>query len=102
MFPRALTIVSFVIAGILTVLGWQQFLTYKAPPVEKVALWFPLLVLIPLPDELLRILLSLVQFPLHDSFRYRHPPLAPALVLIVVLLTYAWCALAALAMVKSR
>jgi len=100
---RSLTILAFVIAGLLTVVGWQQVMIYKQPPIQKVALWFPFLLLIRLPDEVLRVSLTLVQFPLFAAafaLGIRRWRIAP--VLAVVLLSYALCLCAAFAILSAR
>ena len=103
MSRRSLTILAFVIAGLLTVIGWQQVMIYKHPPIQNLALWFPFLLLIRLPDEVLRVLLTLVQFPLFAGVfalgirRWKIP-----LVIAVVLVTYALCVGAAFAILRSR
>lgn len=103
MSRRAYIIVAFVIAGLLTLLGWQQVLIYKLPPPHKFVAWFPLLVLIPLPDELLGVLFSLVQFPLFAAgFAFGIRRWHPLPVAIAVLLAYGLCVAAAFTMMRFR
>jgi hypothetical protein len=100
---RSLTILAFVIAGLLTVIGWQQVMIYKQPPLQKLALWFPFLLLIRLPDEILRVLFTLVQFPLFAAafaLGIRRRSVAP--VVAAILLSYALCVCVAFAILSSR
>ena len=100
---RSLTILAFAVAVLLTVIGWQQVMIYKQPPIQKLALWFPFLILIRLPDEVLRVLLTLIQFPLFAAafaLGIRRWRIAP--ILAVVLLSYALCVGAAFAILGSR
>lgn len=55
-------ILGFVFAIILTVLGWQQVMIYKAPVVLRLCFWFPFIVLLGARD-LAAGLVSLLQFP---------------------------------------
>jgi len=100
---RSVTILAFVIAALLTVIGWQQVMIYKEPQLQKLILWFPILILIRLPDDLLHVLLTLVQFPLFAAafvLGIRRWRIAP--VLAVVLLSYTLCVCVALAIFVAR
>lgn len=103
MSRRSLTIIAFSIAVLLTVVGWQQVLIYKQPPIHKAALWFPSLVILRVPDEVLRVLLTLIQFPLFAvafALGIRRWGVAP--VVAAVLLCYALCVWGAFAILRSR
>jgi hypothetical protein len=92
-----------VIAAILTAVGWQQVMIYKEAPLQKLAFWFPFLVLVRFSDETLRLLLAFVQFPLFAAafaFGIRRWRVVP--VLAVILLSYAFCVLAAFAILRSQ
>ena len=103
MSRRNLTIIAFGLAVVLTLAGWQQVLIYMDPPTHKVTLWFPLLRLIPLPDDLLQVLLTLIQFPLFAAVfalgirKWRVMP-----VLIIIVLGYGLCVCTAFAIFKPR
>ena len=103
MSRRALTILSFAVALLLTVIGWQQTLIYKTPPLHKVAIWFPFVLLNPSSDDALMVLLSFIQFPLFaaafvwGSRRWKVTP-----TLTVVLLGYGLCVAGAFATLKYR
>jgi hypothetical protein len=94
--PRNHTRITLALAIILTVAGFQQIWSYKWVPPEKIALWFPILLIIRLPDEIIfRLFLCLIQFPLFATAycfgirRFRSIP-----TLCVVLLSYILCVLA--------
>lgn len=103
MNPRNLTILAFSIAAVLTIVGFQQVWLTKWTPPLKDAAWFPLLLILRLPEEFSRILLCLIQFPLFAtafSFGIRRWKVLSTL--CVVLFSYALCVLAAVTTIESR
>ena len=100
---RWLTISAFALAVLLTVAGWLQVMIYKSVEEEKVAVWFPFLLLLKLPDEIFRVLLTLIQFPLFAAafaWSIRRWKVAP--VLAFVLLSYGLCVCLAFAILRSQ
>jgi hypothetical protein len=92
MSRRSATIFAFAIAGLLTAVGWQQVMIYKAPPVQKLELWFPFLCFGQFPNEVFRVLITLIQFPFFaTAFALGIKRWKSAPVLTVVLLIYALC-----------
>lgn len=63
MSQRDLRIVAFGIAVALTMGGFKEVCAYKWVPPERIALWFPVLLIFQLPLEL-RLLVCLAQFPM--------------------------------------
>ena len=84
-------ILVFVAAVILTVIGWQQVMIYKAPVVARMCLWFPFIVLLGARD-VGAVLVSLLQFPAFAtafSFGVRRSPVVR--VFAALLGIYALC-----------
>lgn len=76
---------------------------YKEVQEEKVAVWFPFLLLVRLPDEISRVVLTLIQFPLFAgafAWSIRRWRVAP--VLAVVLLSYGLSVFLAFAILRSQ
>jgi len=63
MSRRAYIIIAFVLAIIVTIIGWSQTFASKTWPPSHTALWFPLNVITNIYGGEKMVLLSLVQFP---------------------------------------
>ena len=103
MSNRSLTILAFGIAIVSTILGFQQVWLYKSVPPQRIALWFPALLILRLPEEFSRLLLCLVQFPILAaafSIGIRRWKITPTLCAVV--LSYALIVAVAFAMIKPR
>lgn len=99
---RVYIIFAFALAIVATVFGWSQSLNYKITPLVPLALWFPLVVITG-AHELSAVALSLIQFPLFVTafaFGIRRWPITR--VLVVLVLTYAFLAGIAFAIVRSQ
>lgn len=91
------------VALVLTATGWQQVMIYKQPALPKLAVWFPSLLLIRFPDEMLRVLLTLVQFHLFAAaFAVGIRRWRVATVAITLLIVYTLCVFAAFATLRAQ
>ncbi len=100
MTHRSLTILAFVIALLLTVLGWREVMIYKYTPPTKLALWFPLIVLLRSQD-FGAVFVSLIQFPLFAlAFRRGLRRWPPGKLLAGLVALYAACVVAALMFIR--
>jgi hypothetical protein len=103
MSNRSLTLLAFGIAIVLTIGGLQQVWFYKWVPPQRIAIWFPLLLIFRLPEEFSRLSVCIVQFPLLAtafSIGIRRWRIIPTL--CAVLLGYALCVAVAFATIKPR
>jgi hypothetical protein len=95
--------IAWGIAILLTVAGFQQVWLYKWVSDEKVAIWFPFLFLFRLSDDFLRVLISVIQFPLFATAYYVGLRRFRALpILCAIVLGYALCVIAAYALIKIK
>lgn len=102
MSKRGLVVSAFTVAIILTVVGWQQVMIYKTPPLTKAAVCFPSLFLVRFDDELFRVSLTLIQFPLlAGMFTLGIRRWRPSIVAPTVILVYALCVVAAFAIMRA-
>jgi hypothetical protein len=92
MSRRIYIAVAFLLAVLLTVVGWSQTLAHKVWPASHTAIWFPLIVIINPHDDVLMVLLSLIQFPVFAALfsfgigRWRTAPVFGVLAGIYALL----------------
>jgi hypothetical protein len=103
MSNRSLTILAFGIAIILTIFGFQQVWLYKWVPPQRIAVWFPLLLIFRLPEEFSRLFVCLVQFPILAtafSIGIRRWKITPTL--CAVLLSYGLFVAVAFTMIKPQ
>ena len=64
MSQRNYIIIAFVLAVLVTVIGWSQTFAYKVWPASHTVLWFPSVVIANTYGGTAMITLSLVQFPI--------------------------------------
>lgn len=90
MSRRIYTILAFILAVLLTVIGWSQTLVYEECPVNKLALWFPSIEIFNPSDDIHTVFISLIQFPiLATLFALGIRRWRVASVLLVLVLVYA-------------
>ena len=102
MSRRALIIWTLVCTLLLMAGAGRHVMFYKSVPPERIALWFPFLVLLPVPEDT-ALLFWLFQFPvLAGVFVVASLRFPPSWVLIALLLFYALCSGAALLKVRAH
>jgi hypothetical protein len=99
MSRRGIAIIAFAIAIVLTAAGLEEVWLYKSVPRERIAVWFPLLLIFQLPEEFSRFVVCLIQFPLLAvAFCFGIQRWRFVTALCVVLFSYALCVAIAFAL----
>lgn len=100
---RYIIALAFIVAGLLTLLGWSQTLAYKTFPAQKLALWFPLIVISDAMKNGFELAFSVIQFPLFATiFALCLRRWSVGSAFLATLFFYTVCVLTALSLIHVR